>query len=140
MFDNIRENIFVMTRDLMEDYRWFCKPSSCVNVDNLIPEMEKIFMGLRNDSTFTSQWYCINLKDNKIVFRIVVDGRKDICGRLIRRYEGSIIKDNNPNEMLKLEKYLLEKQKETNNYNYGFNSLLSSEKRSVVVKVSKRSK
>lgn len=102
--------------------------------------MNEIFNKLHRTGTFTTEWYHIKLNGNSgnIIFRIVVDGRTDMYGRLIRRYEGSIVDSMGPDVISILEKCLLEVQNETNNYNYGFtnsikqeNDALENEKKSI---------
>ncbi len=129
MEDVLRENIFVMTRDLVKDYHWLCKPPY-LEEKVLLSKIEEVFFKLSlKNHIFTSGWYRIKFKDDyEIIFRIVVDGRTDMYGRLIRRYEGAAIKRMNLNVIVTLEKYLSEIQKETNNFGYGFRDSLQTEK------------
>lgn len=120
MENEIKNNIFVFTRDLLRDYYWVCKPST-ISEKSLKSAMEQRYASLKkNSKIFTSEWYRLNSNEDNIVFRIVVDGRKDEFGRLIKRYEGSIVHTITEESLTQIERSLLEKQYETNNYNYGF--------------------
>lgn len=92
MEERIKENLFVMTRNLTKDYHWVCKPSN-INISALQSKIDNFYSKLNRTEIFTSEWYHTKLTDSnfEILFRIVVDGRKDMYGRLIRRYEGAII-------------------------------------------------
>lgn len=126
----LKENIFVMTRNKLKDYHWLCKPTY-LEERILLPKMEQVFSQLsRKSKIFTSEWYSLKFGDNyEIIFRVVVDGRTDDYGRLIRRYEGAFVASMDPNVVATLEKYLLEIQNETNNYGYGFKDSLQTENR-----------
>lgn len=130
MADVLREDIFVMTRNKFKDYHWVYKPSY-LKESMFLSKMEQVFSQLsRKNKIFISDWYSIKFNNNyEIIFRIVVDGRKDCEGRLIRRYEGATIKGMNSGVVPTLEKYLLEIQKETNNYGYGFEDSFQLEHR-----------
>lgn len=132
MEEIIKKNLFVYTRDKYKDYNWVCKPSNLNAEDagNLMGTMEETFFKTKKSGNFIGEWYHFKLKkdDYEIVFRIVIDGRTDSVGRLIRRYEGSIIPTITDHTISILERCLLEKQKETNNYNYGFRDSLQTEK------------
>lgn len=117
----IKKNAFVMTRGLTKDYHWVCRPND-FDENLLQAKMEEAFLKLSRGGTFTSEWYKTQLEGNDapIVFRIVVDGRKDQYSRLIKRYEGSSFSDITPQNISILENCLQEIQEETNNYGYGY--------------------
>lgn len=127
MEENIRNNIFVMTRDLVKDYHWVCKPNF-LNASSLENTIANLYGKLQNNGIFTSQWYqCVLDNKHRIVFRIVVDGRKDAYGRFIRRYEGSSYSEVTLESLKILEKCLQELQEKTGNY--GLNNFSSQERK-----------
>lgn len=120
MEETINKNLFVLTRDLVKDYHWVCKPTD-FDEKVLQAKLEETFSKLNKRGCFTSEWYRTQLEgnNNQIVFRIVVDGRKDMYGRLIRRYEGSLFPNITRQDISILENCLREMQEKTNNYGYG---------------------
>lgn len=124
---NIKNNIFIMTRDLITDYHWVRKPTG-INDSQLISLMERTFNRMHNSGCFTSEWFQTHLTgcNMTILFRIVVDGRTDEFGRLIRRYEVFITPVLNSEIMLMLEASLKELQDETNNFGYGYQCFAES--------------
>ena len=131
MEEIIKKNIFVLTRDLVKDYYWVCKPTD-FNEKLLLEKFEDAkYCCLSKMGIFTSKWYKTQLEgnNNQIVFRIVVDGRKDQHSRLIERYEGSSFSDITPQNISILENCLREIQEKTNNYGYGYRDFLQTEKK-----------
>ena len=120
MEETIKKNLFVLTRDLVQDYHWICRPTD-LDENVLQAKVEETYLKLNRKGIFTSKWYETQLggDNNQIVFRVVVDGRKDMFGRLIRRYEGSSFSDITCQNISILENCLQEMQKKTNNYGYG---------------------
>ena len=119
-----------MTRNLVKDYHWICKPSY-LKEDALLSKMEETFFLVSKAEIFTSEWCAIRLKkiNYLIVFRMVIDGRKDNYGRMIRRYEGSILPFVTDETIYLLENCLREVQEKTNNYGFGnFSNTVSNQK------------
>lgn len=137
MIEMVQDNLFVFTRDLIEDYRWLYKPRmiSADYLNIIINKMEQVYCDeiKKTRDNFISQWYQMNINDNYgLLFRVVVDGRKDVNSRLIRRFEGSIvpkieIKNNIADILVSLEESLKELQRKSNNYNYGFIDTLQNQ-------------
>lgn len=127
MEKSIKNNIFVMTRDLTQDYHWICKPNF-LNASSLETTIANLYGKLHNNGIFTSQWYqCVLDNKYNIVFRIVVDGRKDSYDRLIRRYEGTAYSKVTLESLRVLEECLQELQEKTGNY--GLNNYSSQERK-----------
>lgn len=126
MEEKIKRNIFVYTRDKYKDYDYICRPTDYnVNMNKLINYIEQEQYRLEKEGNFTSKWYNKQLgeSNNQIVFRIVSDGRVDMYGRPIKRYEGAILPNITCENISILEKCLQEVQENTNNYGYGEFSL-----------------
>jgi len=116
--EQFKKNVFVMTRDQVKDYYWITSPMM-IDKKSLLTKMNDLFIQLHKNGIFTSEWYRSSLNGQKFVFRVVIDGRLDSYGRLIRRYEGMVLDNEISVSIADLENYLAKLQVETDNYNYG---------------------
>lgn len=126
MKDEIKRICFVYTRQLTKDYDFYYRPQNINQKSqyNLIAAIEEQYQTLgfykKTQEVFNSGWYKLPFEDNKIIiFRIVKDGRRDLCNRLIRRYEGALVTNINQETIKLVEECLEEIQADTNNYGYG---------------------
>lgn len=125
----IKNNIFVFTRSLTKDYAFVCKPN-ILNSEELMQLYKDHVYDLHSardtkyyqHKNIINDWFYAELGKSKqrVVFRVVFDGRKDQYSRSIYRLEGSIMPIISEESIIYLEGCLQEKQRETNNYDYGY--------------------
>ncbi len=121
--DELNENLFVFTRDKDEDYHFYFIGDG-YEYKSLREIVSIMFSASarHNEVPYDSDIIVSKGSEGTLLMRGIIDGRRDNYGRLIVRVEGAIlppeaeINDEVKNTLIEL---FDEKQRETNNYNFG---------------------